>query len=300
MKYKLPIVLLLVMAAWPGLSAPCSAQISDLPVLKEYPGKDWIYFASAHDDGLIFKNQPSDGSNVWIAAERTPLNRRILAKADVWTDSRGRLHTVGVLRAQMEYNDHRQALGNFRMSIDETGVLDSKTLAIPNMKMYARVDSIKNRLHEEDDAVKLLEASDANAASVRKKFSAYLWEKVWVATARLDELNRAIFAVPQTIPGADKPPIQLPDAGAFSGLRGLETPTVNPYALKRAGGGPNEIRFVYVDERYTPEKTDSKVVDPMQMTPEILEDIRTKEAVAERAVIFAENLCKDLLTPPCQ
>lgn len=300
MKNIKSIALLLALAAWPVLSAPCRAQLSALPVLKRYLANDWIYFASAHDDALVFKNPSKDGSNVWVAAARSPVNRRILAKSNAWTDSRGRLHTVGVLKLQMEYNDYRRSLGAQTNVVDETGVLDCQTLAIPNSKMYVRLGRIQDRLREEDATVKLLESTDVNGASVRKKFSAYLWEKVWAANERLDELNRTVFAVPQTSPGAATPAGQTLDAGAYSGLSGLEIPAVTPYDLRLAGASSDEIRFVSVDERFNPENFESLVVDPQRMTPDIVADIRQKETAAEKAVSFAENLCKDLLTPPCQ
>lgn len=291
----------------PALDAPCRAQSNqtDIPVLKLYAGRDWIYFAPASDGALIFENQPGDASNIWVAVERASANRRVLAKTDIWTDVRGRLHTVNVLKRQMEFNDYVRELharhpnlywGGY---VNETGILDFATLATTNTKLYTRVKKIANRLDTEEAAAKILETTDPNVADNKRNFSSYVKEKVWAAKTLLDELNRLIFAVPQ-LPFIEEDLPTQPYAGALNGLRGLEVPAITPLDLELAGSGAGVIRFVSVFKISTLEGNKTEIVDHMRMTPEIAAGIQAKEAAAEKAVSFAEVLCKDLLTPPCE
>lgn len=308
MTRKLIIAVFLAMPAWPVLTSRCHAQnsYSDIPVLKRYVGRDWIYFASASDGALIFENRPGGASNVWIAAEKSPINRRILAKTGSWTDSRGRLHTVNILKFQLESNEfgreeERLWGPSFTGGIGgiyETGVLDSRTLAVPWAKLAARVGRISRRLDDEDEEVKRLENVNAGAAVIKKNFASYLREKERTATTLLDELNRAVNAVPQMSPG-EEVLASNPGSVELTGLDGLEIPRATRYDLKLVGEGSGLIRLVAVDDRFEPERFDSKIVDPRLMTPGIVAEIQEKEAAAEKAVIFAESLCRDLLTPPC-
>lgn len=298
---------MIALTVWPALAAPCRAQdnTADIPVLKRYVGRDWIYFASADDGALIFENRPGDASNVWVAAETSPRNRRILAKTDIWTDSRGRLHTVNVLRLQMEFNDLieevrvRGPFSTGATTVDETGILDRMTLVIPYMKLSIRAAKISNRLVAEEAAAKRLESADENGAIIKRRFASYLQENVDTAMTLLYRLNQAVVAAPLSTAGEEAPALR-PGAANLNGLRGLEVPSANPYNLKLAGAGPGEVRLVPVDERFEPERLNVPFVDPLQMTPAIVADIRGKEAAAEKAVLFAETLCKDLFTPPCE
>jgi hypothetical protein len=297
----------IALAAWPALGGPCCAQDSpvDIPVLKQYVGPDWVYFASAGDEALIFEKRPKDGSNVGVAVERAAINRRILANTDIWNDSRGRLHTVGVLKLQLEYNEYLKKEERLwgpnttgASALAETGILDCKTLAIPHAKLAPRAKRIADRLADEDAAAERLMATNPSAATLKKKYAAYLWEKSWAATARLDELNQAVFAVP-TSRAEEESPVLRPDAVNLRGLRGLDAPNASPYYFKLMNEDSGAVRFVSVSDTFLPERFIAEFVDPLGMTPAIAADLQEKTAAAEKAVIAAEYLCRELLTPPC-
>lgn len=306
MTRKTIFTIFIVLAVWPALGVPCCAQDSpaDIPVLKQYFGPDWVYFASAGDEALIFEKRPKDGSNVGVAVERSPINRRILANTDIWTDSRGRLHTLSVLKLQLEYNEYRQKEERLRgpstteaSAFDETGILDCKTLAIPYAKLAARVKRIADRLVDEDAAAERLAATDPSAATLKKNYAAYLREKIWAATARLNELNKAVFAVP-TSRADEESPVLRPDLVNLRGLRGLDVPTASPYYFKVVSEDSGAVRFVSVSDTFLPERFITEFVDPLGMTPAIAADLQEKTVAAEKAVIAAETLCRELLTPP--
>lgn len=295
----------IVVAAWPVLDGPCRAQDSPaaIPVLKQYGGRNWIYFASAGDEAMIFENLPNDGSNVLVAAEQATAGRRILSNTEIWTDNLGRLHTVGVLKLQLEYNAYLKEETRIwgpshtgATAVYETGILDFKTLAIPLAKLSPRVRRIADRLDEEDSETKRLAATDPGAAALKKAHSEYLREKASAAKAREDELYDAIVSVPIAKAGEEAPPT---GAANRTGLRGLGIPIDERNFLRVVSQDSREVRFVTVYPTLQDEMFVTEFIDPAKMTPAIVEDLREKVAAAEKAVVAAENLCRELLTPPC-
>lgn len=286
-----------------AISLPCRAQDSaEIPVLKQYGGRDWIYFALAADDALIFENLPNDGSNVLIAAERATDGRRILANTEIWTDNRGRLHTLGILNLQLEYNaylkEQTRIWGPSRTgatAVYETGILDFMTLSIPLAKLQPRARRITDRLEEEEAAAKRLAETDPSAAALKKAYAAYFRENALAAKARVDELYDAVVSVPTSKAG-DTPP---PGGENRNGLRGLEIPIDERNFLRVVSQDSREVRFVTVYPTLQDEMIGSEFVDPAQMTPAIADDLREKVAAAEKAITAAEYLCRELLTPPC-
>lgn len=288
----------------PTIPLPCRANDSTaIPVLKQYGGRDWIYFAAAADDSLIFENLPNDGSNIVIAAERAADGRRILANTEIWIDNLGRLHTVGVLKLQLEYNaylkEQTRIWGPDRTgatSVYESGILDFRTLSIPFAKLEPRTRRITDRLDDEEAAAKRLAATDPSAATLKNAYAAYLREKVSAAKALLTELYAAVVSVPTSKTGDTAPP----SGGEIrKGLIGLVIPLDERDYLRVVSQDSREVRFVTIYPMLQGEIFASEIIDPAQMTPAIAVDLQEKVAAAEMAVIVAERLCRELLTPPC-
>lgn len=306
MKNYSGLVLILALTAWTLPVEPCRAQAgtSDIPVLGRFDGRDWIYFAPPGDGTLNFKNPPQEGSNAWVAAERAESNRRILSKVPMWKDNRGRLHTVGVLKVQMEFNDYVRAArisdptAGFSYEVAETGILDVQTLAIPYMKLSVRILKINARLVDESDAINRLHKTDPSAAALRDKFLSYMAEKNEDAVKLLNELNELIFDLPQSQPGQGFTGFSSP--GNFTGLRDLALPTASQDGLRLESRTEGESRFSRASGRTNPEDSNADFIDTSQMTRAMFARLLTKEAAVERAAAFSESLCKDMLTPPCK
>lgn len=294
----------IALAIGPGLGGLCRAQdAGDIPVLKQYDGRDWIYFAPATDETLIFENQPHGASNVWVAAEWSPINPRILSKTDAWTDSQGRPHTVGILKLQLEFNAYvktQRALGPPYVAdtVRETGILDFSTLTIPHTKLEHRARRIGIRLEEEDAAAERLATTDPNATAIKKKYIAYLREKIEAAISLIRELHDALLAVPTAEAGAEATILRT-EAADLLGLRGLEIPRNEPNSLRLVSDDSRSIRLVTTRPLLQAELFVRDFIDPIKMTPAIAENLQEKTAMAEKAVISAEFACNNLLTPPC-
>lgn len=285
------------------IALPCHAQDSaDIPVLKQYGGPDWIYFAKADDDALIFENLPNDGSNVLVAAERSAAGRRILANTEIWTDKLGRLHTTGVLKLQLEYNaflkEQRSIWGPGRTGatvVDESGILDFKTLSIPFAKLEPRIRRITDRL-DEDAAAERLATNDPAAAALTKAYAPFIREKASAAMERMDDLRIAIASVPRS-ENSEASPTSTTDGR--QGLRGLEIPSEKWHFLRIVSQDSREIRFAAARPMLQDELFVTEFIDPTGMTPTIVGNLSEKAAAAEKAIVAAENICRELLTPPC-
>lgn len=298
------ISLIIALSIGPAIAHPCHAQdVADIPVLRQYGGRDWIYFATASDEAMIFENLPNDGSNVLVAAERSSAGKRIRANTEIWTDNLGRLHTVGVLKLQLEFNaylkEQKRIWGPSLIvgtSVAESGILDFKTLLIPLTKLEPRVRRLTDRVAEEYAAADRIAATDPGAAALKRAYASYFRERASIAKARVDELYSAIAAVPL----ARVRESDLPSAsGRPSGLRGLEIPIDERNFLNLVSQDSREVRFVTVHPTLQEEMFLSEFIDPAGMTPTIADDLRKKVAAADEAVNLAENLCRELLTPPC-
>lgn len=301
MKFREYMAVFILMTRF-GMPMPCRAQnpSPDYPILQMYASKTMTYFAPVGDQTLIFENS-GGASNAVIAfptyAPRNGVkNRKILSQTDFWMDRHGRLHSLSVLKLQVEHNDdvaEKTSGGAYYLSTaEEHGALDRETLFIPHGKLIFRIGKLTDRMITENEQIAALEAAKPGSAALKIKYSNYFYLKIEAAKKRLAALNVSLSSIPLQ----DRPEIPAPPAATprLQGLRGLEIPDMTGGSgLDVAVRTPEVIQFGFKSE------WNGKDADMASVTPSIAKDLMEKEAAAAQAVGLAENICRDLLAPPC-
>lgn len=297
-----------MLAMWAAMGAPCRAQqaSAEIPILAQYVGRGTIFFVPDGDSAVLFSKSDAntglgggESSNVWVAVTAWGGRRNIRAKTEIWIDSGGRPHSLSVLKLQIEFNDALKAKAWRRNEtvdsmVVETGVLDRETLSIPYTKLSFRAESVASVLRLEKSSTKALAVIDPGAAVLKEQFATHVSEKLNEAFSHLVVLHQAINAVPlmKTRYMSDSRPHK-------NTLDGLDRLDFDWSSLRYMGPDRYGNSRYFSDERdVPPELSVKEFVNLLGMTPAVVSDLREKEAAAAKAIGLAENLYKDLFTPP--
>lgn len=288
---------------------PCRSQpaAAEIPILTQYVGHSDMFFARSDDSGILTAaddayngNRSGEWSNVLVAVTGWPGPRKIRSLTEVWTDTSGRPHSLRVLKLQLEFNDELRSKAYFpgrsqkvEGLVLESGVLDKQTLSIPYTKLDSRTLILSQKLHHERLVASAHSAIDPAAAIERAEFASYVTEKLREAESKLGPLREAIDAVPLT--QTSHIPASRAHIDARDGLRNLEFAWAGLSSTTTDKFG--NVRY-HSGDRDVPERSVKEFVDPAGMTSSVVSDLLDKEAAAAKAVGIAENLFKDLFSPP--
>jgi hypothetical protein len=265
-----------------------------------------MYFARTQDAALVLRGECCSGqiSNVLVAVSGWGGRKKIIALTEIWTDGYSRPHSLAALKLQIAFNDAQKAAAYNPLRpgqaaeflVEETGILDRSTLEIPHKKLSIRIRKIASQIQLEYFTAQKLTATDPGASALKRKYAAYVSDKLGEASTRMGDLHQAIQAVPM-LKTYDMPTL-TGKAQSYGGLSGLEFDGHGLNQLPPDGSGDNRYRSA--QDNLPPELSIREFADPAGLTPAVVADLQQKESAAAKAVDFAENLCNDLLTYPCR
>jgi hypothetical protein len=149
LEVRLKRICLVVLICASAVGFGSAATVDPLPIFSEVNIGQWIYFYPEGSRGLILKNDYNQvSSNARIAVKISGRDRKIISSVEMWTDICGNVHTLQVLKKQIEYSHFLEDNTPWDWEYSEpvidqlvvqiTGVLDRETLLIPYEKLRRR------------------------------------------------------------------------------------------------------------------------------------------------------------------
>lgn len=302
-------------------------------VLEQFADGDRHFFFNSHDDALRFierKAAPRSRhgiaqavlhSNVAVFADGDSSNPQVDIRAAVesWVDTRGHIHTVAVLRKQMEFNRDRARADRSRRldsrlgtlssrygyapvrrdglsEVKETGIVDTDTLHIPYALIALRFEELQATFHER---CLRHSARPCHEGSLPDELFAY-WKG---AIDRAGEATADFKTRLGAIPVSGQPWIGSPRnwndvfRTEFGGLTGIPVPIRGPgsplYDVLRRGDP-----ITVWPGRGQPEREIAESVPPEALGAATLHDLEVLERRAVAGIREAEALESDLFGDP--